>query len=70
VLLATGQSGTAVTVLGHLEQTVQDDTNMQGEVTLLRAIIAQHSGNYQLAVELSKKALSFLPPDNLRAKRS
>jgi LuxR family maltose regulon positive regulatory protein len=64
----SGQFDAAEAVLRYLEQTTRDDPDLQGEIAVLRAGMAQNRGDYPHAVELSKKALSLLAPINLRAR--
>jgi len=68
VLGDTRQFDAAEAVLGYLEQTALDDANLQGEIAITRANIAQNHGDFYQAAELSRKALSLLAPDNLRAR--
>jgi LuxR family maltose regulon positive regulatory protein len=68
VLTNAGEFDAAETVLGYLEKTARDDTNLQGEIALLRAGVAQNRGDYSSAIDLASKALSLLQPDNVDAR--
>ena len=59
LLINAGEFDAAEAVLGYLEQTAQDDTNLQGEIAVLRAGVAQNLGDYPRAMELSTRALSL-----------
>jgi LuxR family maltose regulon positive regulatory protein len=68
LLTSAGEFEAAEARLGHLEEAGQDDTNLQGEIAVLRAGIAQNRGDYQRAIELSTRALSLLRPESIDAR--
>ena len=65
VLMARGQMEAAEPVLSYLETTCKPDSELQGEVAFFQAIIARRKGNIPLTIEMARKALALLPPDNL-----
>jgi LuxR family maltose regulon positive regulatory protein len=64
-LILTGQFNLAETVLEYAEKAITDNEDFLGEFLIMRAYIARARGDYQSAIELSKKAQSLLPKDNI-----
>ena len=67
VLINAGDLEAAEAVLNYLRQS-EDDDDLRGEIAVLEASIASSRREYQRTLELSRKALSLLAPDNLRAR--
>ena len=71
-LILTGQIDTAESYLLQAEQTSQEqgfeDTVLPGAMATAEAYIARVRGDIPRVIELSKKALSLLPPDDLSAR--
>ena len=65
VLVARGQVEAAEPVLSFLEKTCQLDEELQGEVALFQTILARRKGNIPQTIEMARKALTLLSPDNL-----
>jgi len=65
VLSSIGQFDTAEAALKYLESTARDDNVLQGEVAFSLASFHRRRGDIKRFIELSEKALSLLPPDNV-----
>ena len=59
------QVNAAEAALTYLENNVQDDANLMGEVLFSLSNLARMRGDIQRAVELAEKVLLVLPPDNM-----
>ncbi len=63
-LTVFNQVDAAEAALTYLENNIQDDAGLQGDVIFSLCNLARMRGDIQRAVELGEKALSILPPDN------
>ena len=68
LIRAAREYDAAEEVLSYLEKTAQNDMNLQGEIAVLRALVAQETGDYQRAMDLCRTALSLLNTDNVEAR--
>jgi LuxR family maltose regulon positive regulatory protein len=67
-LILTGQLDTAESYLTLAEQAAQDDAAFLGEIVAAQAYIARTRGDDRRTIELSQRALSFLPQGNLSSR--
>jgi LuxR family maltose regulon positive regulatory protein len=68
VLILTGQLDTAESYLSHVERTVVDDAALLGGIVAAQAYIARTRGDHRRTIELSQRALTLLPQDDLSAR--
>jgi LuxR family maltose regulon positive regulatory protein len=64
-LTLTGQIDAAESYWGQAEQAAQDDTALLGEILAAQSYAARARGDDRRTIELSQRALSLLPQDNL-----
>jgi len=69
-LILTGQIDAAESYLGQAEQTAQDDPALLSSIFAAQAYIARARGDDRRTIELSQRALSLLPQDDLSARSS
>jgi LuxR family maltose regulon positive regulatory protein len=67
-LILTEQIDTAEFYLARAEEDAREDTSLLGDIAVARAYIARMRGDHQRAQELSERALSLLPDDDLSAR--
>jgi LuxR family maltose regulon positive regulatory protein len=67
-LILTGQLDAAESYLAQAEQAAQDDTAFLGEIVAAQAYIARTRGDARRTIDLSQRALTLLPQDNLSSR--
>ncbi|MBC8450567.1 MAG: hypothetical protein H8D78_22765 [Chloroflexi bacterium] len=67
-LILTGQLDAAESYLGQAEGAAQDDAALLGDIVSAQAFIARIRGDDSRTIELSQRALSLLPQDDLSAR--
>jgi LuxR family maltose regulon positive regulatory protein len=67
-LILTGQLDAAESYLGQAEQAAQDDAAFLGGIVAAQAYIARTRGDARRTIELSQRALTLLPQDDLSSR--
>jgi len=65
-----GSLDAAESMLNLLEKAAQDNDSLMGKIATQKAFLAVRRFDYPLAVELAKKALLLIPPDDLNFRGS